>query len=205
MACALRPRRSRRGFGAARQGRPGGGRGAGGPRGRPGLVAGTEWPTIGRFALPMVALCLLMVALARHVATVAELREAPEEIAPRRRRGEAVLCPRPARPPGSQPLPDRAQEYTRRPGPCPLRPRPGGLRMRSETSRKWRARPCVRYARPSPATGHPRSPGSTPAPARCWGGRHRPPDRERGRRAAETHGGRPGLGGARRGDKRHLP
>jgi two-component system sensor histidine kinase DesK len=46
-----------------------------------GLVAGTEWPTIGRFALPMVALCLLMVALARHVATVAELREAPEEIA----------------------------------------------------------------------------------------------------------------------------
>jgi two-component system, NarL family, sensor histidine kinase DesK len=46
-----------------------------------GLVAGTEWPTIGRFALPMVALCLLMVALARHVATVAELREASEEIA----------------------------------------------------------------------------------------------------------------------------
>jgi len=46
-----------------------------------GLAAGTGWLTIGRFALPMVALCLLMAALARHIATIAELRAAREEIA----------------------------------------------------------------------------------------------------------------------------
>lgn len=46
-----------------------------------GLVTGTGWLTIGRFALPMVALCLLMAALARHIATIAELRTAREEIA----------------------------------------------------------------------------------------------------------------------------
>ena len=46
-----------------------------------GLAAGTGWLTTGRFALPAVALCLLMAAFARHLATIAELRAAREEIA----------------------------------------------------------------------------------------------------------------------------
>lgn len=46
-----------------------------------GLAARTGWSTIGRFVLPMVALCLLMAALARHIATIAELRAAREKIA----------------------------------------------------------------------------------------------------------------------------
>lgn len=46
-----------------------------------GLGAGASWLTIGRFALPTVALCLLMAALARHIATIAQLRAAREEIA----------------------------------------------------------------------------------------------------------------------------
>jgi len=46
-----------------------------------GLASGLGWPEIGRFALPAVLLGLLFVAFAHHVATVAELRAAREEIA----------------------------------------------------------------------------------------------------------------------------
>ena len=46
-----------------------------------GRLSGADWAAIGRFALPMAALGFLMAALARHVVTVAELREAQREIA----------------------------------------------------------------------------------------------------------------------------
>ena len=46
-----------------------------------GLATGTGWPTVGRFVLTTSLMGLLFAALARYVATVAELREAREEVA----------------------------------------------------------------------------------------------------------------------------
>ena len=46
-----------------------------------GLATGTGWPTVGRFVLTASLMGLLFAALARYVATVAELREAREEVA----------------------------------------------------------------------------------------------------------------------------
>ena len=46
-----------------------------------GLATGAGWPTVGRFVLTTCLMGLLFAALARYVATVAELKEAREEVA----------------------------------------------------------------------------------------------------------------------------
>ena len=125
-----------------------------------GIFSGMAW-----LALPTAAIGLWATAFVRQVAAVAELRSAREELARLAVSEERLRFARDLHDllGHSLSLITLKSELA---GRLPPRRR-RRQRQKSTTSKAWRVRPCVRFARPSPDTGSPRSTRSSPGPARC--------------------------------------